>query len=370
MYRSILWAAVGCCLILGGCRRAAVGTEAAVYEALTLCRSAVTLSTEYPASIEGRQDIAIHPQVSGTISRVCVSEGERVRKGQTLFVIDQVPYKAALQMADANVEAAEAGVATAQLVYDSRKALFDEEVISEFDLTSAYNQLLTAKAQLAQAEAQQVTAANNFSWTTVQSPADGVVGTIPFREGSLVAPSSPAALTTVSDNSQMYVYFSLSESRFYDMIEQYGSMEEALASMPDVSLRLSNGSIYPAEGRIETVSGVINPSTGSLSARAVFDNAGGKLRSGASGRVVIPQTVEDCIVIPVSATYELQDKVCVYRVVDGRAVSTQVDVTLTDDGRGYVVSSGLDEGDTIVAEGVGMLRDGAPVKIAAAAEEN
>jgi membrane fusion protein (multidrug efflux system) len=333
-----------------------------MYNVLTLKSTTRTVSSNYPASIQGRQDIAIYPQVSGTISQVCVKEGERVRKEQNLFVIDQVPFRAALQMAEANVEAAKAGVATAQLLYDSRQALFDQQVISEFDLKSSYNQLLTAKAQLAQAQAQQVTAANNFSYTMVQSPSNGVVGTIPFRAGALVSPSLPIPLTTVSDNSQMYVYFSLTESQLYDLTEEYGSMGEALNAMPEVSLRLSNGSVYPEKGIIETISGVIDQSTGSVSARAVFDNKGEILHSGASGRVILPREITECLAIPASATFEMQDKVFVYRVVDGKASSTTVEVSLTDDGQEYIVTSGLNAGDVIVAEGVGMLRDGSPVE--------
>ena len=354
-------AAVVCCFLMSGCQQAPVQAGDASYAVLTLTTTDRTLSAAYPASIQGRQDIAIYPQVSGTISRVSIKEGERVRKGQTLFVIDQVPYQAALNMADANVEAAEAGVATAQLVYDSRTALFNENVISEFDLKSAYNQLLTAKAQLAQATAQQVTAANNLSYTTVKSPSDGVAGTLPFREGALVSPSIPTALTTVSDNSQMYVYFSLTESQLYDLASEYGSMTEVLAALPKVKLQLNNGAVYPEEGYIETISGVIDASTGSVSARAVFSNAGGILHSGASGRVIMPRELEQCIVVPASATFELQDKRFVYRVVDGKAASAPIETLMTDDGKEYVVISGLNAGDVIVAEGVGMLRDGAPV---------
>lgn len=361
MRKLIGTAAIICCFLMFGCKQPPTQAGDASYAVFTVKPVDRILSGSYPASIQGRQDIAIYPQVSGTISRVCIKEGERVRKGQTLFVIDQVPFQAALSMADANVEAAEAGVATAQLVYDSRVVLFEEEVISQFDLQSAKNQLLTAKAQLAQARAQQVTASNNLSYTMVQSPSDGVVGTLPFRAGALVSPSIPAPLTTVSDNSQMYVYFSLTENQLLDLTSQHGSMEEVLASLPQVKLQLNNGRIYSEEGFIETISGVIDPSTGSVSARAVFSNKGGLLHSGASGKVILPRNMKQSLVIPCSATFEMQDKIFVYKVIDGKASSVPIEVTLTDDGKEYVVASGLKSGDVIVAEGVGMLRDGTPV---------
>ena len=323
----------------------------------------VNVSDRYPASVEGRQDIAIFPQVSGTISKVCVKEGQKVRKGQSLFIIDQVPFKAALQMAQANVEAAEAGVATAQLVYDSRVKLYEEKVISEFDLLTSRNQLLTAKAGLAQAEAQLVTSENNMTYTRVLRPADGVVGTIPFREGALVSPAIPQPLTTVSDNSEVYVYYSISEIQLLAMTAEHGSMAEVLASLPKVRLELADGSLYREEGYIETISGVIDPVTGSVSVRAVFPNEGGILHSGASGRIVIEDTHADVILIPCSATFEIQDQVFAYRYDDGKAVAVRLDVQLSDDGKSYIVRSGLAEGDVIITEGVGLIRDGQTISL-------
>lgn len=335
----------------------------AEYASMTIAPVSVSLSESYPASIEGRQDIAIFPQVSGTVSKVCVKEGQRVRKGQSLFVIDQVPFKAALQMAQANVEAAQAGVATAQLVYDSRVKLYQEKVISEFDMLTAKNQLLTAKAGLAQAEAQLVTAKNNMTYTEVLSPVSGVVGTIPFRAGALVSPAIPQPLTTVSDNSQMYVYYSISEIQLLSLTSRHGSMEEVLASLPKVKLELADGSVYGEEGYIETISGVIDPRTGSVSVRAVFPNAGGILHSGASGNIILTRAVENAVVIPCSATFELQDMPCAYRVVDGKAVMTPLTVERTDDAKSYVVRKGLSEGDVIVTEGVGMIREGQEISV-------
>ena len=320
------------------------------------------LQTTYAASIRGRQDIDIYPQVSGFLTKLCVEEGQAVRKGQVLFIIDQVPYRAALQTAEANVEAARASVATAQLTYDSKKELFAQNVISEFDLQTSYNNLLTAKAQLAQTEAQRVSAANNLSYTEVKSPADGVVGTLPYRVGALVSASLPKPLTTVSDNSDMYVYFSMTENQLLDMTRRYGSRSKALEEMPAIELILNDKSTYPSQGKIETISGVIDTSTGTVSLRAVFPNKEGLLQSGGAGNVVVPVQKRNCIVVPQAATYEVQDKVFVFKVVDGKAQSAPVEVTRVNGGKEYIVDKGLNVGDVIVAEGVGLLREGTPIQ--------
>lgn len=350
-----------CTLAVVSCGQAPTAMGPGEYAVLTISTADREVPSNYSATIRGRQDIDIYPQVAGTISQLCVTEGQHVSKGQTLFIIDQVPYKAALQTAEANVAAAKAGVATARLTYDSKKELFAKQVISQFDLSTSENQLLTAKAQLAQAEAQRVSAANNLSYTVVKAPTDGVVGTLPYRVGALVSASMPQPLTTVSDNSDMYVYFSMTENQLLNLTRTYGSIANTLKSMPDVQLRLSDGSLYDVTGRIESISGVIDSSTGSVQLRAVFDNKGGLLHSGGSGNVVIPSTFKDCIVIPQNATFELQDKVYVYKVVDGKASSAMIDVEKISDGREYIVRSGLAPDEVIVAEGVGLLREGTPI---------
>lgn len=356
-------AILACCAIMAACSGKQTAGAAKEYATKVVGKEDITLSLDYSATIRGKQDIEIFPQVSGTITDVCVTEGEKVRKGQTLFIIDQVPFKAALQMADANVEAAEAAVATAQLTRDSKQVLYDKGVVSDFELQTAINALATAKAQLAQMKAAQVDASNNYSYTMVENPADGVVGTIPFREGSLVSPQIQRALTTVSDNSQMYVYFSMTENGLLDMICRYGSMEEALESLPEISLVLSNGTLFREKGRIESISGVINSSTGTVSLRAVFPNKGHILHSGASGNIRIPSEYKDCIVIPKSATYEIQDRIYVYKVGDdGLAVSAPIKVAEVSRPDEYIVTEGIDEGDEIVIEGVAMLHDGDRVK--------
>ncbi|RGT35143.1 efflux RND transporter periplasmic adaptor subunit [Bacteroides clarus] len=358
-----------CSATLAACGNAPAVQTRSEYQVIDITTSDKELQTTYSAAIRGRQDIDIYPQVSGTLTRLCVEEGQAVRKGQILFIIDQVPYIAALRTAEANVEAAKAGVATSQLTYDSKRELYAQKVVSEFDLKTSHNSLLSAKAQLAQAEAQRINAANNLSYTEVKSPADGVVGTLPYRVGTLVSSGMPKPLTTVSDNSDMYVYFSMTENQMLELTRRYGSKDKALAEMPAVSLQLNDRSTYPQEGKIETISGVIDTSTGTVSLRAVFPNKDGLLTSGGSGNVIVPLKKEDCIVIPQAATYELQDKVFVYKVVDGKAQSAPVQVTRVNGGQEYIVENGLQVGDVIVVEGVGLLREGTPV-VAKPASDN
>lgn len=368
MRRKIFQAAVlALCVATVACGEAPATRGVGEYAALEVTTTDTEVSNLYSASVRGRQDISILPQVSGTIFQVCVKEGQNVRNGQTLFIIDQVPYKAALNTAVANVQAAEAGVATAQLVYESKKELFAKNVVSEFDLRTAENSLLTAKAQLAQAKAQEVNARNSLSYTVVKAPANGVVGTIPFRVGALVSPSMGQPLTTVSDNSDMYVYFSMNETQLLNLTREYGSTEAALKSMPKVQLRLSDGSLYEEEGYIESISGVIDQTTGSIQLRAVFPNPNHLLHSGGTGNVLITRVQKDCIVIPRSATFEIQDKVYVYKVVDGKASSSMIEVSKGNNGQEYIVKSGLTPGEVIISEGVGLLREGTPVQLKGAA---
>lgn len=363
MKQKLSGAALLLAACLGSCREAAAPQQQIGYSVLTVEPTNVTLTESYSASVRGRQDIEIYPQVSGTIQRVCVKEGEKVQRGQSLFVIDRMPYEAALRTAVANVHAAEAQVETARITYESKQELFRRNVVSEFDLSTARNALAVAEASLEQARAEETNARNSLSYTEVKSPADGVVGTIPYRVGALVGPTAAQPLTTVADNSEMYVYFSMSENRLQELVMRYGSLDRTLEEMPAVQLRLNDGSIYAEEGRIESISGVLNPETGSGSLRAVFPNPNRVLFSGGTGNVVIPKQLENAISIPQEATYELQDKIFVYRVIDGRAVATRVEVSPIHDGVNYTVTKGLSAGDRIVTTGVGLLNDGDEITI-------
>lgn len=353
---------ISCAALMASCKQASDAGTGSSYETMKLTTTDRELSSSYSATIRGRQDIEIYPQVAGKIEKLCVTEGEKVRRGQLLFIIDQVPYKAALQTALANVEAAEASVATAELTYDSNKELRKENVVSEFTLRTSENSYLSAKAQLAQAKASEIDARNNLSYTEVTSPSDGVVGALPYRVGTLVSSSIAQPLTTVSDNSVMYVYFSMTENQLLALTRQYGSMDEALKNMPEVELQLNDGSIYEKKGIIESISGVIDRQTGTVVARAVFDNESRILHSGASGAILIPSVYKDCLVVPQEATVQIQDQIIVYKVVDGKAVSNLITVSSINDGKEYVVLSGLNVGDEIIAKGAGLVREGAQVK--------
>lgn len=357
------WAVILCCIfMLPACQQKTETKVNANYSIMKVTTSDKNITTKYSATIRGRQDIDIYPQVSGTIQELCVAEGDNVKKGQTLFIIDQVPYKAALNTAEANVKSANAALATAKLNFDSNKELFAQKVVSDFTLKTAENNYLTAQAQLAQAQAQEINARNNLSYTVVKSPSNGIVGTLPYRVGTLVSPSMPQPLTTVSDNSTMYVYFSMTENQLLSLIRQYGSLDETLKQMPEIQLQLNDNSIYDEKGKIESISGVIDRQTGTVSVRAAFPNESRLLYSGASGGVLIPTTYRECIVIPQEATVRQQDKVLTYKVIDGKAVSTLIKVAEVNDGREYIVLEGLSVGDEIVSKGAGLLREGMQVK--------
>ncbi len=352
-------------ICLTGCEEKTTTTKRSSreYNAMILHTTSRKLSSTYSATIRGKQDVDIRPKVQGYITDIKVKEGSVVRNGQTLFVIDQVPYQAALATAQANVDVAKAQVDAAELSATSKEKLFEQNIISDFDLRMARTTLASAKAQLAQARANELTASNNLSYTLVKSPVDGVVGTLPFRVGTLVSPSDATPMTSVSDNSEMYVYFSLSESQVLSLKRQYGALENALQEMPMVDLQLSDGTIYSEKGRIEAISGIIDPTTGSVTIRAKFPNKKRLLLSGGSGTIILPHRQEGCVVIPQHATFEVQDKVYAYKVENGIAKAKIIGVFEISNGKEYIVESGLMEGDTIIVEGIGLLRDDTPVKI-------
>ena len=344
-----------CLLGLSGCKDASPAVEGSSYKTLVVGPADRTLSRQFTASIKGRQSVEIRPQVSGTITQVCINEGAKVEKG---FVIDQVPYQAALETAVANVKSAEASVANARMTVDSKQVLYDNKVISDFDLQTSRNALQEAEAALAQAKAQETNARNDLSYTVVKSPVDGVTGMLPYRVGALVDASISEPLATVSDDAEMYVYFSMTENQILALVRQYGTLDETLKHMSDVELLLSDGQPYAHKGKVDAISGTIDSGTGAVSLRATFPNPERMLRNGGNGTVVFPYVRDSVLVIPQEATYEIQDKIFAYRVVDGKATSTQITVFPVNDGQEYIVEQGLAVGDTIVAEGAGLLQEG------------
>lgn len=336
--------------------------EQSPYKFLTIKTEDRSVKTSYAARIIGRQDVEIYPQVSGTLKEQRVNEGDKVRRGQVLFVIDQVPYQAALQGANANVQVAAAAVSTARIAYEAKERLHKERIISDIELQTSRNQLMTAEASLSQAKAAALSARNNLSYTTVISPVDGIVGELPYSSGALVGPSMPHGLTVVSDNKAVDAYFSLDESQILGIVRQFGSMEAAMREMQSVELELSDGTLYPHTGRVEGISGVIDRATGATQMRAQFPNPEGLLRRGSTGNVVLPTAYKDIIVVPQTATVRLQDKILVYKVVEGRAVGQVIRIAPINDGREYIVLEGLSAGEVIVAEGAGLIREGMPLK--------
>ena len=328
------------------------------HELITVAPRNFTLETEYPASIQGNQDIKIIPRVEGHLMGVYVKEGERVREGQLLFRLDDATYRAAVESANANVQMMTATLNRAQLEYNGKKTLRQKEVISELELSFAERDLNVAKANLAAAKAALTSARNDLSYTEIRSPSNGVVGRIFYRKGDLVGPSMADGLTVVADNRQMRVYFSMTESRVMQYLSEHKSLEEAVKQMPELRLQLPNGNFYEHTGRVESISGVVDERTGAVSVCARFDNPNGMLLSGGTGKVIIPAELHHAIVIPQESTYDIQDKVYVVKVIDGKAVTSMIQVERTTDGKSYVVTDGLKAGDIIIAKGAGFVKEG------------
>lgn len=347
-------------VLLSGCGSKSNDTgKVPEYAVQELQKTNADLTTAYPASIKGKQDVEIRPQVSGSITKLCVDEGATVRKGQVLFVIDPTQYEAATRTAKAAVETARAAVSTQQMTVDNKRELNKKQIISDYDLSMAENSLAQANAQLAQAKAQLTTAQQNLSFTQVTSPSDGVINTIPYRLGALVSPSIPTPMTTVSEIGDVYVYFSMTEKELLEMTKTGGTIKEEIGKMPTVKLQLIDGTIYGVEGKVDAITGVINQSTGSVSIRAIFPNKENILRSGGTANVIIPYNMKNVISIPQSATVEIQDKKFVYVLQpDNTLKYTEIVIFNLNNGKDYLVTSGLKSGDKIVIEGVQNLKDG------------
>ena len=331
------------------------------YKTMTVELSESEISNQYSAAIRGEQFVEIRPQVSGAITAIKIDEGATIKKGEALFIIDPIPYEAALATALANVASAKASVATAEIREKSRKTLLAEKVVSEMEYTEANNNLLVARAKLEQAKAQEIKARNDLSYTVVKSPVAGVAGMINYRIGALVSSNITSPLVSVSSDAKMHVYFSIPETQKLSLIRQYGSKEELLKHMPEVELQLNDGSIYEHKGQVDAISGIVDKQTGSVSVRASFKNPEQMLSDGGNGLVIMKTKRSNVVVIPKIATYELQNKVFVYKVVEGKAVSTEIDVFPMNDGKKYIVEKGIEKGDMIIAEGAGLVKEGTVV---------
>ncbi|MDB5262650.1 MAG: efflux transporter periplasmic adaptor subunit [Adhaeribacter sp.] len=335
------------------------------YLVLTLEPRTVTLNSDFPATIEGQQDIQIRPMIDGYLGSIHVDEGATVRRGQLLFKINAPQYEQEVRTAQANIKIAQADVNAAQMEVNKVRPLVEKNIISKYELQSAQFNLQARQAALAQANAAYANARTNLSYTSVTSPANGIVGSFPYKIGSLVSSNTTQPLTTVSNIGNIYAYFSINEKQAlaFSANTKGATTQERLATMPPVTFLLANGNEYPEKGRIETTSGSINTETGSVRVRATFPNPGNIIRSGSSGAVRIPTTVDSALVVPQKATYEIQGKKFVYLVENNGTVRSQeVSVMQNDDGRFFVVQEGLQPGSQIVLEGVATLREGAPIK--------
>lgn len=339
----------------------AAGPQAAPsFQVFTIDEQSATLNSDYPATLQGKQNIEIRPKVDGFIDKIYIDEGSVVKKGQVLFTISAPQYQQDVLNYAAAISSAEADVSSAQLQVNKARPLVEKDIISHYELEAAEYTLQARKAALAQAKANLANAKTNQGYTTITSPVDGVVGALPYKNGSLVSSTNTNPLTTISNIGQVYAYFSLNEKQLLDFSRTYPgtTLNEKLSHMPAVSLLLSDGSEYPEKGKIETVNGLIDTETGSASFRATFPNPVGLLRSGNSARVRIPKQITQGILIPQRSNYELQGKHFVYVVDQNNVVkSTEIGIMNIAAGQYYVVTSGLKAGDKVVYDGTSSLKD-------------
>ena len=335
------------------------------YPVITVTSRTTTLNSDYPATVQGQQNIEIRPKIDGYIQNIYVDEGATVKKGQPLFRISAPQYEQEVRTANANIKIAQAEVDAARMQVNKVQPLVEKDIISHFELESAQYTLEAKQAALAQARATLANARTNLGYTSVTSPVNGVVGTIPYKIGSLISSNTTQPLTTVSNIGKIYAYFSINEKQALNFLKNTkgATMQARLATIPPVSLILSNGTEFPQKGRVETASGLINTETGSVSVRATFSNPGNVVRSGSSGIVRIPRTIDTALMVPQKATYEIQGKKFVYIVEStGTVRSGEIKVLDNNNGQLFVVTSGLQPGEKIVLEGVASLKEGAVIK--------
>ncbi|MBE9586829.1 efflux RND transporter periplasmic adaptor subunit [Mucilaginibacter sp. JRF] len=324
----------------------------------------VTTYTEYTASLEGNRDIEIRPQVDGYLEAIYVDEGAIVKKGQPLFKIDARPFREQYNTANAMLLSAQAALENASINVSKLTPLVENNVVSDVQLRSAKAAYNAAKANVAQAQAQAESAKINLNYTNVTAPADGYVGSIPFKTGSLVGKGQVDPLTVLSENKAVHAYFTMSEVDFINFKEQYAgsTIEAKIKHLPEVELLLADNTTYPQKGKVELAKGQFDKTNGTISFRATFANNSGLLRSGNTGKIRIPSISANSLLVPQEATFELQDKVFVYALTDSnKVVGTPLTVTGTS-GHFYLVSKGLKAGDKIVYKGIDRLRDGVVIK--------
>lgn len=333
------------------------------YPVKVVTSQTAVLETDYPATIKGEEDIEIRPMVEGFIKTINVDEGSVVKKGQVLFTLDAPQYKQNVLNAEAAIKTAKAQVDNAVMDVTKITPLVEKGIVSKYQLESAQYALQTKRAALNQAQTALAIANTNLSYTVLTSPVNGIVGSIPYRLGSLV--NSTTTLTTVANTSNVYVYFSLNEKQLLDFLKNTPGATQAdkIKKSEPVTLILADGTEYNEKGKIETINGIVNTSTGSANFRSSFPNPQGILRSGSTGSIRISTTVENALVIPQKATFEIQGQTFVFVVQkDNKVKQVTIKVTPTPDGQSFIVNSGLNENDKIVVNGIQNLKEGMEIK--------
>ena len=349
--------------LVAGCSKTAPAPAAGSYNTLTVKRQDYTLDRRLTAKIESKENVDISPMVGGTLKKIYVSEGARVKKGAPLFLIDPAPYIAAVDAAKAEVATARAALSTAQLNMEGKEQLYAREMIGEFDLRRARLAQEEATAQLETAQAALAEARANLDYTTIKSPVDGTVSMIDFLEGNVVFPSGELPITLVAANKHINAYTTLSEELFTNLLREYdcNTSQELLGKLPPVSLFTIWGDELPQKGHFDAISGDTDFLTGSILLRASFDNPSEMFRNGSNGHLMLPTTLHDVFVIPQEATLHIQDKYFVYRIIEGKVVMTEVKGIPAVDDEHLVVTDGLNDNDVIIADNVGMVREGMTV---------
>jgi membrane fusion protein (multidrug efflux system) len=327
---------------------------------ITINETSQETFVDYPASIQGAADLEIRPQVDGIIDRIFVNEGQLVTKGQLLFQISDLPFKAQLNNANAALSAAHASVLNAQLEIDKLTPLVQNKVVSAFQLKTAETARQIALANVQQAKANVNSAQINLNYTKIKAPIDGYIGRLPKKQGSLVSPADPEALTQLSDVHLVYAYFSLAETDFINFNHKYkgNSSAERVKNLPAVSLVLADQTVYSATGKIDMIDGQFNKTTGAITLRASFANEKGVLRSGNTGKIRLGLSHDHILLVPQESTIEIQDKIFVFTVGTGNKISKQPVAVLGTSGTNYLVKGGLKSGDQIVAKGFESLKEG------------
>lgn len=313
----------------------------------------------FPTTVQGKVNSIVRAKVSGYIEKLYVDEGSVVKKGDPLFKIETNILSQNADAANAAIQTAHAQVNVAQVNVNKIQPLVSKGIVSQVQLETAQADLAAAKSQLASAKANYNSIVANIDFAVVKSPIDGIVGSIPFREGTLIGPTDQTPLTTISDDSEVFAYFSMNEREYFDFLENIegATLEEKIKQLPAVHLVLANGQTYQHEGRIETITGQVNSSTGTVQVRAAFKNPEHLLSNGNSGKLLLPQQYKNALVVPESATFEQQGSIYVYHVVNDTAKAAKIDV-IDRVNKLAVVKSGIKQGETIVGTGLGTLRPG------------